>query len=281
MLTTKTKVKIARYLSKVIRVLRNAMGQSETAVVHRLGLNWSLDLKEGIDLAVYLNCYERSTLSCYNDVVLQGATVLDIGANIGVHALYVARLIGQHGQVVAIEPTAFAFEKMQINLGLNPNIKSRVTLCQTMLMSAADRPLPDEVVSSWPLATAEPSKTALSGAYRSTNGAGIETIDGLVERLGLQRIDLIKLDVDGNELEILKGATKTLSRYQPLIVMELCPYQHDQHTGSFSDLIQLVSEAGYSLFDISSDKLISADPVQVEKSIPWGTGKNVLLRKRP
>ena len=93
-------------------------------------------------------------------------------------------------------------------------------------------------------------------------------------------LSLTLLDVDGNELEILKGATKTLNKHQPLIVVELCPYQHDQHTGSFTDLIQLVIEAGYGLFDISSDKLISTEPVQVEKSIPWGTGKNVLLRKR-
>ncbi|NQV99239.1 MAG: FkbM family methyltransferase [Rhodospirillales bacterium] len=280
MLTTRVKVRIARHLSKVVRALRSAVGQPDPAMVRRLGLNWSLDLTEGIDLAVYLNCYERSTFRRYNTIVPQGATVLDIGANIGLHALYLAHLAGQQGQVIAIEPTAFAFEKMQINLGLNPAIHSRVTLCQTMLMAAADKRLPGEVVSSWPLTTTQPSSTALSGAHRSTSGAEIDTVDGMVERRGLQRVDLIKIDVDGNELEILKGATKTLSIHQPLIVMELCPYQHDQNTGSFADLIQLVSDAGYDFFDISSDKPISADPAHIEKSIPPGTGMNILLRKR-
>ena len=279
MLTTRAKVRIARYLSALIRAVRRFGNRSEIAEVRRLGLTWRLDLKEGIDLAIYLNCYERGTLKRYDSLVKAGSTVLDVGANTGVHTLYLARLVGPHGHVFAFEPTSFALNKLRENLALNPELVSRVTLYQSMLLASLETPLPSTVVSSWPLEDATAKHTALAGADHSTGGAQSDTLDGVVERWGLVDIDLIKIDVDGYELDVLHGGTKTLSARAPKIVMELCPHLHDSEEASFSDLIRFVTNLGYGLFDISTDKRLSANPSVLEKSIAWGAGKNVLLRK--
>ena len=104
-------------------------------------------------------------------------------------------------------------------------------------------------------------------------------MDGLAERWGLATLDLVKLDVDGNELDVLRGGLGTLSRHAPLIVMELCPHLHQGTGRSFPDLIHTVRDLGYHLFDLSTDAPLPSNPVLLEQSIPWGAGKNVLLRK--
>lgn len=85
--------------------------------VRRDGIHWDLDLSEGIDFAIFLlGGLELRTLRLYRRLVQPGDTVLDVGANIGAHALPLARLVGASGRVVAFEPTQFAFCKLQRNL---------------------------------------------------------------------------------------------------------------------------------------------------------------------
>ena len=65
MLTTRAKIKFARMLSWLVRRSRGFLFHGDFAEVRRLGVKWNLDLKEGIDLAIYLGCYERETLGQY------------------------------------------------------------------------------------------------------------------------------------------------------------------------------------------------------------------------
>ena len=59
MLSTKSKIRIARALNVAITGARSAVGLDATAEVRRFGLNWRLDLNEGIDLAIYLGRYQN------------------------------------------------------------------------------------------------------------------------------------------------------------------------------------------------------------------------------
>lgn len=281
MLTTRTKLRIARSLSTWIRRGRKLCGRSDIADVSRLGVNWRLDLREGIDLALYLNQYERDTLRRYRSLVKAGSTILDIGANIGAYALYLARLTGPLGHVYAVEPTTFALDKLRTNLALNPELASRVTVAQSMLLASPDEALPKTVVSSWPVVGPAMSQSALAGIDRSTEGAQVETLDGLAERWGFNSLDFLKLDVDGHEMSVLRGGIGTLSKYAPSIVMELCPHLHNGTDQSFADLIHLVHDLGYDLFDLSTDQCLPSDPSALERLIPWGAGMNVLMRKEP
>ena len=244
--------------------------------VRRLGVQWHLDLKEGIDLAIYLSCYERNTLKRYRDLVSPGATILDIGANIGVHALHLAYLVGTQGRVYAVEPTSFAYDKLLDNLGLNPDITERVITCQSMLLASDEATLPEEAVSSWPLTDDAVLTTALAGSPRSTGGARLETLDGLTARMGIESLDLIKIDVDGYELDVLRGGEKTIARDAPSIVLEICPHLGGDHT--FAELIAWIRDSGFAMYDLVSDASMPLDPDRLERSIPWGAGKNVLLR---
>src|SRR6185503_1773922 len=102
---TATKIKLASLVSQGVAGLRSLLGRGDVAAVRREGVLWSLDLKEGIDLALYLGVFERSTRRALGDLVTDGMTVLDIGANIGAHTLYLTQKVGREGCVIAFEPT--------------------------------------------------------------------------------------------------------------------------------------------------------------------------------
>jgi hypothetical protein len=112
MLSTKSKIFIARVLLKPVIATRSLFRLPSSVITTRRGLTWSLDLTEGIDLAIFiLGGFELKTLRRYKKLIREGDVVLDIGANVGSHTLPLAQLVGHAGKVFAFEPTAWAFEK--------------------------------------------------------------------------------------------------------------------------------------------------------------------------
>jgi FkbM family methyltransferase len=276
-LTTRTKVAAAGLVYRTIELMRNIVGKSKYATVERDGLKWCLDLSEGIDFSIYiLGGFERATAATLRKLVRPGSVVFDIGANIGSHTLGLARSAGPNGRVLAIEPTDFAFAKLKRNLGLNPQLDSRTRSYQVLLTSDPQAALPAQVYASWPLGGDRPVHPKLRGRLSSTSGARVDTLDGLVEREGLARVDLIKIDVDGDEYAVLKGGAKTLARYGPTLVMELSPWVHTRQ--DFAALVELLKELGYSLQDASTWRPLPLRADYLEKLIPDGAGINAIAR---
>jgi len=133
MLSTKAKIRIARTLSTAIVGARTALACSPHVTVRRGGIVWRLDLREGIDLAIYLRLYQRIPQRLTRDWLKPNSVVLDIGANIGSHGLPLARQLGPGGRVICIEPTDYAFAKLKANAALNPNLADRLILLQAAL----------------------------------------------------------------------------------------------------------------------------------------------------
>ena len=120
--------------------------------VKRHGIQWSLDLNEGIDFSIYLiGSFEPRTHRLYRKIIKPGQTVLNIGANVGSHTLPLAKLVGNYGRVVAFEPTAFAYGKLMVNIALNPKLSHRIIPKQAMLVAGSQARLEPALFSSWPL----------------------------------------------------------------------------------------------------------------------------------
>ena len=152
MLSTATKMRIARILYRVIHGTRRPFGGEDRVRVRRRGVAWELDLREGIDLTIYaLGAFEIPTLRVLDSAVKEGATVLDIGANIGAHTLHLARLVGEKGQVIAFEPTDYAIAKLRANLKANPALEPRVKVHQVFLVARPEQALVGSLASSWPV----------------------------------------------------------------------------------------------------------------------------------
>ena len=269
MLTTLTKLKLARAAYRIVSRARRMVGRSDITVVKRGGALFELDLGEGIDFAIYLlGAFERSTQQTLQQLVRPDHVVFDVGANIGAHTLAIARAVGPAGRVFAFEPTEFAYQKLCRNVSLNPGLQSRVHARQVMFAAHRSDQLEEEIYARWPLLPKRAVHPKHQGQMVSTLGAAVDTIDSFFEREQLLRLDLVKLDVDGHELPVLEGARDTLRRLRPVLVLELCPYIHAEFGHRFSNLIDLLSESRYRLFDASGSRSLPLDARALSALIP-------------
>ena len=133
---TKHKFFLAKLIAKPFLLLRKLFGMSDSIRVNRKGINWFLDLKEGIDFSIFLlGSFEPSTISVYSKLIKQGNYIFDVGANIGAHTLHFAKLIGEKGKVFSFEPTNYAYDKLIRNVELNDDLSSRIFPNQIMFIS--------------------------------------------------------------------------------------------------------------------------------------------------
>jgi FkbM family methyltransferase len=277
---TEHKIRLASIAAGIIRRFRSLAGRSDVGLFDRGGIRWELDLNQGIDFAIYLQGgFEPATLRDYERLVRPGDTVLDIGANIGAHTLPLARLVGPAGCVAAFEPTDYAFAKLERNLSLNPDLQTRVTAVQALLVSHADDEMPKAIPSSWSLRAPDPDEEihpVHKGTYHSLGNAIAYRLDDWLKNANIKKVDFVKIDVDGFEIDVLEGARETLDQFRPIIMMEFAPYVFAERGKKFADLIGLLKQARYQAQEIGGAAL-ELSP-ELETLIPHGGSINVLLK---
>jgi FkbM family methyltransferase len=277
---TKQKIALARSVQILIMVARKLIGLGPTAQVTRRGITWDLDLREGIDFSIWLlGGFEPMTIRAYQRIVKPGDIVLDVGANVGAHTLPLADSVGRNGRVLAFEPTDYAFAKLKSNCALNPSLSGRIQLFQNMLVDEVreGEPTPS-LYSSWPRRNEEGLHQFHQGRMMSTRGAEARTLDSLVQSLGLQRVDCIKVDIDGFECVMFRGAKQILERWHPTLIMELAPYQLEEQGASLEELLQLLGEHRYRLLTLSHLTHLTMNPTELRRLIPVGSSLNVIAR---
>ena len=162
-----------------------------------------------------------------------GGVCLDIGANIGNHALFFA---DRFREVLAFEPNPRTFGLLQFNAALRRNIA-----CFNLGLSDADGParmtVPTDNIG---MATLHASG-GLSGAAVDCELRRLDGLDVLAQR----RVAMVKIDVEGHEPAVLRGASALLARDRPVVVFEQTP--RDIHDGT-SPAIELLRHAGYARF---------------------------------
>lgn len=136
---------------------------------------------------------------------------LDVGSNMGVTALRAAKAVGARGRVIAIEPAPDAFERLRENVRRND--AGNVT---TRCVGVSD-------YEGW--GRLAPSLSWNSGTAFLASHVGqlvrVRTVDSIVRGLGNPRVDVMKVDVEGAELAVLRGAAQTIRAQRPTIVLEV------------------------------------------------------------
>ena len=280
-MNTRQKIALAALISRVVRALRTLAGKGDVGVFRRGGIVWELDLREGIDFAIYLQGgFEPATLREYGRIVRSGSVALDIGANIGSHTLPLARLVGPAGRVYSFEPTDYAFEKQQRNLSLNGGLAKRVKPIQALLVGRNNQRKPQAIPSSWPLEAESAAKLhpVHLGRFNMLEGAQVFRLDDWIAKEQPPRIDFVKMDVDGNEIDVIEGGEEALSRHAPLIMMEFSPHVFPERGRSFKELLDALLVLGYRARTVGG-KALQMD-LSLEAMIPRGGSMNVILEAR-
>jgi FkbM family methyltransferase len=239
--------------------------RSEDVVLCEVGgIRFELDLTEVIDSSLYYEgTFERAAEQVMSRFIRPGMVVLDAGANIGYHTLGMARLVEPGGSVIAIEPTSRAFRRLQRNVGLNT-----FTTVKMLRLGLSDR---DEGV----IDAVFRSSFRLDGVdHPVSEPVELRSVDTLVESLGLHRLDFVKIDVDGLEAKVLRGAQRTLERFHPVLLFEVSSGSLETDRGTVAQPIHRLTGLGYS-FRTEHDAAIE-DLGRFVTALPSGCSANVL-----
>ncbi len=152
--------------------------------------------------------YEAELLGDARSRLFYGKCAVDVGAHVGNHMLFFTAVMGM--RTIAFEPNPESFAHLSVNVGLN-NVER---LSDIHRCAGVARP------GRGTLRAAPASNSGLSTVVADPNGeTEVVTLDDILDPE--QIVDLIKIDVEGDELDVLRGATRTIARHQPLLYVEV------------------------------------------------------------
>jgi FkbM family methyltransferase len=197
-------------------------------------------------------------LTVAHTLVRKDDVIWDIGANVGLFSLAAAVCAGDRGQVIAFEPDAWIARLLRRTSRVKPITSARITVVPIAVAS-------EIALRSLSIAARSRASNALS-EYGSTQMGGLEehhvvaafNLDWLLSKLPMP--DIIKIDVEGAELEVLSNQVRMLNEVRPLIVCEVGSNTTDEIT-------KLLTSASYRLFD-GEKPLMNA---QIVNRATWST----------
>jgi FkbM family methyltransferase len=192
------------------------------AVYGRRGLVRVMEGQERIRICpsqrYFHNGFEAGLFDYLRKTVKEGDVILEIGANVGIFTVILARWVGSSGHVYAFEPTPEASATLRRHLALN-RVEDRVTILPDAISDAPGR--------SAFYVEGTSGENTLSGRHSRIPSADrievqVTTIDAFCRERGIAPT-LIKIDIEGYEFHALRGALGVIGQYSPGIVIELHP----------------------------------------------------------
>ncbi len=266
--STKTNYKIVYQVQRVVLYVFSTFKKPVHQVqVKRNGLQWQLNLSEVIDFMIYfVGGFDKAGSKAFSEQISKNHTIIDIGANIGSFSLVVSKYLGKEGRIIAIEPSKYAFQKFQENLELNKPVSDRIIPIQAF-MTQNTYPVPEGVYASWDITSNSLRHTNHKGILTSTNGAISLSLDQLVERFRIKKLDWLKIDVDGFEKDVLLGGQDVFENHKPNIFMELCEYSLTEHNTSVEEILSFLIQFDYKFYSVKG-RAFNQNIGAIKRTIP-------------
>lgn len=177
--------------------------------------------------------HDTHLLNRLRNYIPKGGTVLDVGAFIGDHTKYYSDKVGEHGHVLAIEPDKDNYECLMFNLG---TFRYKNVLPLNIGLG--------EKVSSGKSIQIDTNK----GMNYVTAGDDFEILP--MAAIGFKRLDFIKIDVEGMEMEVLKGGAQIIQEFKPVMLIEINRMTLDRKGIRYSDIFDYLTSIGYKFRNI-------------------------------
>lgn len=210
--------------------------------VERNGLELELDVSDYMQWCAYFGIAVEPREALYG-LAQAGMCVLDVGTNVGETLLNLAKRVGRSGFVHGFEINPATFERCQRNVDRNRlgNIRlHQLGLGQSEGVLALERPT---------LRNTGGDRLRALGSTPATGTVSVPvtTLDAFVAAEKLDRIDLIKIDTEGFEMNIVRGGRETLRKCHPTLFMEVCDRNLRPYGAPASALIEELVALGYIL----------------------------------
>ena len=235
------------YTSVFFRSLASLSQDSQIEVVSGYGKNLKMVLAIGDkskpqETYYWLGYCELDLQRLFTKIIKKGFVVYDVGAFLGFHSLLAGRLVGLSGKVYAFEPYSKNIKRIKSHILLN-KMQDRVFCIPKAVTDKNGTAIgqylgQDDVVRFTNIDSEEPRLTAGSLVAETTY------LDEFVFKEGYPAPNLVKIDVEGQELKVLSGAKRLLREFKPVVICEL-------HSSELARQVQEeLKRAGYRIKDL-------------------------------
>lgn len=209
-----------------------------------------------IGLSIIRNHYETEELQFVLDHLRPGDTAVDVGAHIGFFTMRMAARVGASGRVYALEPFDSNADLLERSIAEN-RLGDRVVFRRAAAGAStgtATLTFPRETLNTGGAYLLRDGTAPLAGNLRQT--VPVVALDDLELR---RPVRLIKMDVEGAEPQVLRGAAKILKDDRPIVLSELHPTQLERASGTSVDaFLALVRDLGYQAQDLRGTPITHA-----------------------
>jgi FkbM family methyltransferase len=188
--------------------------------------------------------YQADVSRVIRHFVKPGDFCVDVGANTGPVTLLLAKVTGPTGKVLSIEPGPPYYSRLLTNLDLNPRFKEVV---ETLNIGVSD----SDGTLLWAV---DPEHSWNAGFLNVTEGTSVPvtTLDTCVQQIGWSKLDFMKIDVEGMELEVLKGSQATLEKFRPTVLFETMElFRTSRGFDIFLEIERMLRRLHYKLYDLT------------------------------
>jgi FkbM family methyltransferase len=201
-------------------------------------------------IALVQGVYERNEVEAFLRLISPGDTVVDVGANIGQFSLLAAQAVGEAGKIHSFEPLETTFSRLTSHIEAGP-FRNSICAWNTGLGDV------EETVSLW-----GSREVDIHGA-RNDGLTSAYTDDIRTEKVGEMkscrwddtvggRVDVVKIDCEGYELNALRGMAETLRQHTPRLLIEMNPTTFHAAGYESRDIARLLGEFSYSFFRVGN-----------------------------
>ena len=267
------KIKIAKIIFNILMFF----GINQKQSIYRSAIKWNLDLSEGIDLSIFIfgsfqNDISSSILKLVKKILKNNKNkinFIDVGSNIGDKSLFFARNLLNHNiqnfYIHSIEPTEFAYNKQKKNLSLNKQLYKKISLHNYFISNKKKKNI--STYSSWNLKYNSKSHNIHGGVLKKIKkNTKNFSLDNFIKKFKINDNIIVKIDVEGFELNVLKSCEKQIKSKNIIFFMEYAPYAFNEHGGSIKEFFNFIKKNNLMIYDLNFNSL---------NKIKIGEGKSI------
>ncbi len=202
----------------------------------------------------WMGYHEFNEWRYLNRFLKQDMVFIDVGSNQGEYALFAAKRLTQ-GKVVAFEPVDKFYQQLCDNISLN---RFNNLLTMNCGLSASPGSLPIYMTGELNAMEHEGLATLYPTTERGhfVQEIQLKVFDDLIDSLAIDRMDLVKIDVEGAELSALQGMRKSLGKFKPYVLLEMNEITFKAAGYELATVVDFFKELNYSIFKIGRDGIL-------------------------